>query len=292
MDLRSALLCVGGSVCSFKLVHTLLGGLQAPPREGHRAWRQRNIGTSLAHSSLSGAWAALCFWCHPQMAEDLISTHTRFSFSLVTLSTGYFIYDALDLLLNQSFKRSWEVLLHHAVVVSCFSLAISSRLYVGFAVLSLLVEINTVFLHIRQLMLLSGWRNRPAGGSAPTTDPPRPTPAFRLTSLLNLATWVLGVPVVYTGLDDSVAGRTSGANSSVRPHAGNGGLGRHHCHERGSSLSVAPRGSADRHTNLRKGPLEGAAHVTEPPAYFHSDDSPNEMLIGHVPPAFTIDSCS
>ena len=61
MDLRSALLCVGGSVCSFKLVHTLLGGLQAPPREGHRAWRQRNIGTSLAHSSLSGAWAAL--WC-------------------------------------------------------------------------------------------------------------------------------------------------------------------------------------------------------------------------------------
>ena len=265
-------------------------------------------------------------------------------------------------------------------VVSCFSLAISSRLYVGFAVLSLLVEINTVFLHIRQLMLLSGWRNRPAGGSAPTTDPPRPTPAFRLTSLLNLATWVappltsasryfktqtpdpfsldgnfssktwrrdkqeslcsegwasyrqidgtaqctgftglcyflivdkreapnpfrcpsdlclslpwkvLGVPVVYTGLDDSVAGRTSGANSSVRPHAGNGGLGRHHCHERGSSLSVAPRGSADRHTNLRKGPLEGAAHVTEPPAYFHSDDPPNEMLIGHVPPAFTIDS--
>ncbi|XP_056451032.1 TLC domain-containing protein 2-like [Gadus chalcogrammus] len=191
MDLRSALLCVGGSVCSFKLVHTLLGGLQAPPREGHRAWRQRNIGTSLAHSSLSGAWAALCFWCHPQMAEDLISTHTRFSFSLVTLSTGYFIYDALDLLLNQSFKRSWEVLLHHAVVVSCFSLAISSRLYVGFAVLSLLVEINTVFLHIRQLMLLSGWRNRPAGGSAPTTDPPRPTPAFRLTSLLNLATFLV-----------------------------------------------------------------------------------------------------
>jgi hypothetical protein len=30
--------------------------------------------------------------------------------------------------------------------------------------------------------------------------------------------------------------------------------------------------------------------VTEPPAYFHSDDPPNEMLIGHVPPAFTIDS--
>ena len=61
MDLRSALLAIGGSVCSFKLVHELLGRLQASPREGRRAWRQRNIGTSLVHSSLSGAWAVL--WC-------------------------------------------------------------------------------------------------------------------------------------------------------------------------------------------------------------------------------------
>ncbi|CAL8365357.1 unnamed protein product [Lota lota] len=87
------------------------------------------------------------------MAEDLISTHSWFSFSLVTTSTGYFIYDATDLLLNQSFERSWEV-------ISCFSLAVSSRLYVGFAVLSLLVEINTVFLHTRQLLLLSDRRKQ------------------------------------------------------------------------------------------------------------------------------------
>ena len=118
-----------------------------------------------------------------------------------------------------------------------------------------------------------------------------PNPFRCLSDLcLSLPRKVLGVPVVYAGLDDSVASRTSGANSSVRPHAGNGGLGRHHCHERGSSLSVAPRRSVNRHTHLRKGPLECAVHWTKPPAWFH-DNSPIEMLIGHVRPAFSIDSC-
>ncbi|KAK0152553.1 TLC domain-containing protein 2 [Merluccius polli] len=192
MDWRSAVLATGGSVCSFKLVNALVGRLQAPQGACSKAWKWRNIATSLVHSSVSGSWAVLCFWRHPQMADDLISTHTLFSHSLVVVSTGYFIYDAMDLLLNQSFKRSWEVLLHHSVVISCFSLAVSSRLYVGFAVLSLLVEINTVFLHSRQLLLLSGRRNRPAGSATTTTPlPPQPTMAYRLTSLLNLATFLV-----------------------------------------------------------------------------------------------------
>ncbi|CAL8265654.1 unnamed protein product [Merluccius merluccius] len=134
MDWRSAVLATGGSVCSFKLVNALVGRLQAPQGACSKAWKWRNIATSLVHSSVSGSWA----------------------------------------------------------VISCFSLAVSSRLYVGFAVLSLLVEINTVFLHSRQLLLLSGRRNRPAGSATTTTPlPPQPTMAYRLTSLLNLATFLV-----------------------------------------------------------------------------------------------------
>lgn len=118
------------------------------------------------------------------MVEDLISSQSLLSHSLVAVSTGYFIHDFLDVALNRSFKRSWEVLLHHSVVLSCFSLSVTSRLYVGYSVVSLLVEINSVFLHIRQLLLLSGRRNKPG------TDvkAPRPTVTYSVTSWLNLGT--------------------------------------------------------------------------------------------------------
>uniref|UniRef100_A0A8C2ZK08 TLC domain-containing protein n=1 Tax=Cyclopterus lumpus TaxID=8103 RepID=A0A8C2ZK08_CYCLU len=159
MDLKSTLLVVGGSACCFKLLNTVIRFLPTPELARNKSWKWRNISTSLAHSSLTGAWAVVCFYIQPHMVEDLISSQSLLSHSLVAVSTGYFIHDFLDVALNQSFKRSREVLLHHSLVLSCFSLSVTSRLYVGYAVVSLLVEINSVFLHIRQLLLLSGRRN-------------------------------------------------------------------------------------------------------------------------------------
>ncbi|XP_023252817.1 TLC domain-containing protein 2-like [Seriola lalandi dorsalis] len=187
MDLRSTLLVIGGSVCSFKLLNTIVRLLPTPVQASKKAWRWRNISTSLAHSSLTGAWAVLCFYLQPQTVEDLISSHSVFSHSLVAVSTGYFINDLLDLAVNQSFKQSWELLFHHSVVISCFSVAVTTRLYLGFAVVSLLVEINSVFLHIRQLLLLSGQRNRP--GTEVTA--PRPSVAYVTTSWLNMGTFLV-----------------------------------------------------------------------------------------------------
>ncbi|KAK5858741.1 hypothetical protein PBY51_002858 [Eleginops maclovinus] len=181
MDLKSTLLVVGGSACSFKLLNTVLRFLPTPEQALKKSWRWRNISTSLAHSSLSGAWALLCFYLQPQLLEDLISHHSLLSHSLVAASTGYFIHDFLDVALNQSYKQSWEVLLHHSMVLSCFSLALTSRLYVGYSVVSLLVEINSVFLHLRQLLLLSGRKNRT------DTTTPRPSVTYSVISWLNLA---------------------------------------------------------------------------------------------------------
>ncbi|XP_054482362.1 TLC domain-containing protein 2-like [Anoplopoma fimbria] len=184
MDLKSTLLVVGGSACSFKLLNTIIRFLPTPESARMKSWRWRNISTSLAHSSLTGPWAVLCFYLQPHMVEDLISSHSLLSHSLVAVSTGYFIYDFLDVALNQSCKRSWEVLLHHSAVLSCFSMSVTSRLYVGYSTVSLLVEINSVFLHIRQLLLMSGWTN------APGTDitAPRSSVTYRVTSWLNLGT--------------------------------------------------------------------------------------------------------
>ncbi|XP_040005517.1 TLC domain-containing protein 2-like [Xiphias gladius] len=187
MDLRSTVLVIGGSACSFKLLNTIVGLLPAPAPARKKAWKWRNISTSLAHSSLTGAWAVLCFYLQPQMVKDLISSHSVLSHSLVAVSTGYFIHDFLDMALNQSVRQSWELLLHHSMVISCFGLAVTTRFYLGFAVVSLLVEINSVFLHIRQLLLLSGQRNGP--GTDVTA--PRPSVAYAVTSWLNLGTFLV-----------------------------------------------------------------------------------------------------
>uniref|UniRef100_A0A3Q0STZ6 TLC domain containing 2 n=1 Tax=Amphilophus citrinellus TaxID=61819 RepID=A0A3Q0STZ6_AMPCI len=177
MDLRSTLLLTGDSACCFKLLNTVIRILPTPQPAQRKAWKWRNISTSLAHSCLTGAGAVSCFYLQPQMVEDLISFCSLHTHILVTVSTGYFIHDFLDMALNQPFKQSWDLLLHHSLVISCFSLAATSRLYLGFAVVSLLVEINSVFLHLRQ----------------PGTEltAPQPSLAYSITSWLNLGTFLV-----------------------------------------------------------------------------------------------------
>ncbi|XP_029956192.1 TLC domain-containing protein 2-like [Salarias fasciatus] len=166
MAVAATLAAVGGSACCFKLLNAAVGVLPAPGAAAKRAWKWRNTCTSLAHSALSGAGALIWF---------------------VRMHGGYFIHDFLDLALNEPFRKSWEVLLHHSMVISCFGFALRSGVCVGFAVASLLVEIHSVFLHIRQLLLLSGRTNRTGEGAAAR----RPSLVYSVASWLNLGALVV-----------------------------------------------------------------------------------------------------
>ncbi|KAG8450768.1 hypothetical protein GDO86_003149 [Hymenochirus boettgeri] len=171
------LVIVGGSFTWFRLLNWKLDSLVPPPSSAQRNhWKWRNIWTSLVHSLLTGMWALLGFYLHPEMAEDLISTHSTFSHSLVAVSIGYFIHDFLDMLQNQKLHQSWELLFHHTVVVTCFGISVMLHRYVGFSVVALLVEINSIFLHLRQILLMANLLK---------------TTFYRLNSLLNLGTYVI-----------------------------------------------------------------------------------------------------
>ncbi|XP_004543851.1 TLC domain-containing protein 2 [Maylandia zebra] len=176
MELGSVILTIGGSVGFFKFVNSGVGKLPAPESACRNVWKWRNISTSCVHSMITATWAVLCFFLHPQMAEDLIETHSVFSHVLVSFSIGYFIYDFFDMLRSQKLSQSWELLFHHIVVITCFGLAVVSCRYVGFAVVALLVEINSVFLHIRQIL-------RMANMAASTL--------YRVNSMINLGTYVV-----------------------------------------------------------------------------------------------------
>ncbi|KAL8198888.1 UNVERIFIED_CONTAM: TLC domain-containing protein 2 [Gekko kuhli] len=171
------LLVLGGSVAAFRLLNAGLERLVPPPTAalGDR-WKWRNIWTSFVHSLLSGAGALLGFYLHPQMAEDLIDTHSAAAHRLLGVSVGYFLQDFIDMMCNQEFYECWELLFHHSVVIICLGIAFVVRRYVGFAMVALLVEINSVFLHLRTILLMADLSH---------------TTYYRATSLVNLGTYIV-----------------------------------------------------------------------------------------------------
>lgn len=164
----------------FALSHLLLRPLTPTSvlKSGpHTTWKWRNICNSLVHSTLTGIWSMLSFYWHPKMAEDLIGTHSTSSYVLVSVSVGYFIYDFIDMMLHHRKRSSYELMIHHFFVILCFGLSVLSRLYIGYACVALLVEINSIFLHTRQLMIIQ--------------EAPRMHSAYRLNSLLNIGTFLI-----------------------------------------------------------------------------------------------------
>ncbi|XP_076850187.1 TLC domain-containing protein 1-like isoform X1 [Brachyhypopomus gauderio] len=181
---------------AFRAVGHLLHALVPLPKvlecDPRRAWKWRNLCVSLAHSLLTGPWAAT-WWVRPrplscmrtsggfsvglwpEMLKDLYSHSTPVSYLLICTSSGYFIQDTGDIIFSGQARGSWEFLLHHFLVLWCFLYALYSQRYVGGAVVALLVEINSVTLHTRLLLKLAQ---------------AHATTLYTINKLLNLLTYV------------------------------------------------------------------------------------------------------
>lgn len=143
----------------FRVVHRLLLRLPLPKvvkQNDLHSWKWRNLSVSMVHSLLTGAWAVTCVVVWPETLSDLHYYHTPLSYLLVCVSTGYFIQDAGDIILTGHARGSWEFLIHHTLVISCFLYALYTHLYVAGAVVALLVEVNSVTLHLRLMLKLAG----------------------------------------------------------------------------------------------------------------------------------------
>jgi len=138
-------------------------------------WKFKNIFVSLLHSSLTGLGGLVCFFLDPDMAKDLIHHHHERCYILSAISIGYFIHDFLDL--SKSKKSEWELQLHHVVVLLCFGSALLTKQYIGYNMVAFLIEINSMFLHIRSLLQVCGVSKFSS--------------AYRINSLFNFATFIV-----------------------------------------------------------------------------------------------------
>jgi len=140
-------------------------------------WKWRNVLTSFIHSSITGVWAPFAFAMEPSLGSDMINAYSTSAHALISISIGYFIYDFADMALYHRKQSTFELLIHHGMVILCFGIAVSTRTYVAYGALSLVVEINSIFLHARQLLNIlevskSSW-------------------IYRTNAILNVATFVL-----------------------------------------------------------------------------------------------------
>ena len=81
------------------------------------------------------------------------------------------------MILNHRKRSTYELLLHHSLVILCYSVAVISKQFVAFVALSLVVEINSVFLHARQLLII--------------TNEPKKSPRYKVNALLNIGTFLV-----------------------------------------------------------------------------------------------------
>jgi len=139
-----------------------------------QVWLWSNTFCSLIHSVIAALWTIYCYNEDPRLLHDLLNVSTTASINLIAFSTGYFLYDLIDVLLHDKF-RQWEIICHHFTVLFAFTIVLTTDKYLGFAVCALLMEFNSVFLHIRRLMKLAN-----------TID----NTFFRVNGILNLLTMV------------------------------------------------------------------------------------------------------
>ena len=157
--------------------------LPAPPptvlASSDRLWKWRTTYMSKISAGLSGVSALLSICCSPDMRDDLMFTSAPSSTRLVAFSVGVHLAESCDMLAQSQLSM---LLVHHAFVIVCFSGALYKKMAVGFATLSLVTEINSVFNKTRILHLVSGL-------SHASQD-------FKINSRLNLATFTIRMAII------------------------------------------------------------------------------------------------
>ncbi|MFQ6666368.1 hypothetical protein Gotur_032737 [Gossypium turneri] len=127
-----------------------------------------NTSVSLLHSavtSISVVFILLNQWSltsFKRMFEhkELVEGTWPWAYQALCFSCGYFAYDQQDMLqyrLYSGFIPS--ILIHHLVLLICFTLALYRRITINYLILTLICELHSVFLHVRKLRRMAGVRD-------------------------------------------------------------------------------------------------------------------------------------
>ena len=83
--------------------------------------------------------------------SNLDSETDQFGCYIAAITTGYFIYDLLDMLSSNGWNplNMKEMTIHHLCAILALGCVIVTQRFLGLCMIALNMEINSIFLHAR-----------------------------------------------------------------------------------------------------------------------------------------------
>ncbi|KAL2241840.1 UNVERIFIED_CONTAM: hypothetical protein Sindi_0302000 [Sesamum indicum] len=127
-----------------------------------------NTSVSLLHSSITSASVVLILltqWVENGVGKmfehsQLVEVTWPWAYQALCFSCGYFAYDQWDMLLHRLYS-GWipSILVHHLVLLVCFTLALYRKVTINYLILTLICELHSVLLHVRKVRRMAGVRD-------------------------------------------------------------------------------------------------------------------------------------
>eukprot|EP00656_Telonema_subtile_P007266 TRINITY_DN1340_c0_g2_i1.p1 TRINITY_DN1340_c0_g2~~TRINITY_DN1340_c0_g2_i1.p1 ORF type:complete len:293 (+),score=44.00 TRINITY_DN1340_c0_g2_i1:194-1072(+) len=123
----------------------------------------QNTITSLVHATVVGIMTVAVIlteldssfnvpWLGDVTPNPLIHAKSEVCQLILSTTTGYFAYDLWDILRVKMHHTAPHLVLHHVVLLFCFTVALQQEVCLPFLVLPLMAELNSVGLHSRGLL--------------------------------------------------------------------------------------------------------------------------------------------
>ena len=161
------------SFSCFLKYYALIPSTVVPRKQG--IWY--NTFVSFVNSVLLSVAALYCFYVDPNRLFELTSKETNdVALAIPLFCMGYFAYDSIHCAQYLPLDKAKPICLHHALLAVCYLVGIYLDYY-NYITVSLLYEINTVFLHLRTLCHLA--------------EVPQSAHLYKCNKLVNLITFVI-----------------------------------------------------------------------------------------------------
>ncbi|KAI6204028.1 hypothetical protein M3Y94_00625000 [Aphelenchoides besseyi] len=168
-----------GVIIFFQLLAVVIRQTLWNQFEGFKQYRLRNLTICFLHSCFCGLWVLTFFLTHTKiMFTDPVFYFEPWMKWVLLVTVGYFIHDTIDMFKFEISRWTLELLLHHLATGFVMSVAITGERFTVYAYWALLMEVNSIFLHMRTLFHLSGNRDLYAK-------------TFDVIKLLNILTFVV-----------------------------------------------------------------------------------------------------
>ncbi|KAK3428303.1 hypothetical protein EUGRSUZ_F04350 [Eucalyptus grandis] len=127
-----------------------------------------NTAVSLLHATVTSSsvvFILLNLWLKDGYKD--IFEHSRlvgatwpWAYRALCFSCGYFAYDQWDMLQYRLYS-GWipSILVHHLILLICFTLALYRNVTINYLILTLICEIHSIFLHMRKVRRMAGIRD-------------------------------------------------------------------------------------------------------------------------------------